>query len=426
MPASSASAPASPPTRRSRAKAKEAAASAEAGAPSLVNYLKQIHGLTKKRNYSAKSSKRSATSDMPRPSTSSRPILPRLDLPSVTLPAAATTDPKGKQPSVSAGAEPGPSRPRYAPIAPAIHPTRPSEDTRRAQGRRWPWLHPPHVGSSPDAPGTSAGGNSALSNLGSLQPRGPGFSGQFVGDMPPSMGRGPPQSAPGAPGIPEAMRPGPIRRQSTHPPYGMSGSPPSPHIPSPMYAQSTPEYHGDLARGSPVYNSPPAPCELSSSLYPQQPHHGAYTYTPPYGGSQTSSPQPSPSMTAPVAAPDDAENQPFVVTPEYEAFANAQFEHALRSGAMHASMTPGAPVATGSPPGYFTRPADTMMSPPLQQQPQAGSSLSYPYPQNAAQPLRNDVLYHQSSGTSTPSDPPADGTHYYPPQPEGDPSHRRW
>lgn len=421
------SASASPPTRRSRAKAKEAAASAEAGAPSLVNYLKQIHGLTKKRNYSAKSSKRSATSDMPRPSTSSRPILPRLDLPPVTLPASATTDPKGKQSSVGAG-EPGPSRPRYPPIAPAIHPSRPSEESRRAQGRRWPWLHPSHVVSPPDTAGSSTAGNSALSNLGALQPRGPEFSGQFVGDMPSSMGHGPSQSAPGAPGVPASMRPGPIRRQSTHPPYGISASPPSPHVSSPIYAQSTPEYHGDLARGSPVYSSPPAPRELSSSLYPHQSHHGAYTYTPPYGGSQTSSPQPSPSMIAPVAAPDDGENQPFVVTPEYEAFANAQFEHAMRSGAMHASMTPGAPVAAASPTGYFAHPGDTMMSPlqQQQQQTQSSSSLNYPYPQNVAQPLRSDVLYHQSSGTGTSSDHPADSTRYYPSQPEDDQSHRRW
>lgn len=66
----------------------------------------------------------------------------------------------------------------------------------------------------------------------------------------------------------------------------------------------------------------------------------------PYGvsptTSQTSTPLPSPSITAPVGRVDEGEDQPFIVTPEYEAFANARFEEAIRSGAMQASMTPAA------------------------------------------------------------------------------------
>ena len=77
-------------------------------------------------------------------------------------------------------------------------------------------------------------------------------------------------------------------------------------------------------------------------------------------------------MAPPAGQVDEGEDQPFVVTPEYEALANARFEEAIRSGAMQASMTPAAlspglagAFATTGANGYFAAAAQaTPPSPP--------------------------------------------------------------
>ena len=47
---------------------------------------------------------------------------------------------------------------------------------------------------------------------------------------------------------------------------------------------------------------------------------------------------------------DESEDQPFVITPEYEAIANARFEAAVRSGAMSMSIMTGPASAAAPPP----------------------------------------------------------------------------
>ena len=167
-----------------------------------------------------------------------------------------------------------------------------------------------------------------------------------------------------------------------------------------------------------------------------------------HGGVVSSSPP-----GAPMQVPDDPENQPFVITPEYEALANAEFEQAFRSGAMQASMTPTAmsPVVTSpgmhaGATGYFPSVpvgSANIMSPSMQQTPilstQAQQSASaytpYPYHPQHEQQLTRDTLYHQThdqsppGSSTTPSSSPPRPTHYYNPNspPGNDPSQaRRW
>lgn len=116
---------------------------------------------------------------------------------------------------------------------------------------------------------------------------------------------------------------------------------------------------------------------------------------------------PSPAVTAAptIHAPDDPENQPFVISPEYEAMANARFAAAVRSGAMHANMAPNmlSPVAAspvhGSA-GYFTSvPAsNSVMQPALSEMP----ATEYAYAQQEGAHLGHDVVHYSSmpGGTS--------------------------
>lgn len=149
--------------------------------------------------------------------------------------------------------------------------------------------------------------------------------------------------------------------------------------------------------------------------YPLEP----FNYPPqmvqghPYGvsptASQSNTPLPSPSVTAPIAQVDEGENQPFVVTPEYEAFANAQFEEAVRSGAMQASMTgpagmsPGMANALAGSNGYFTG----QVAP--QQDLLSQSNYTYPGSQHD---MQNQHIYQQQQQPGPPMSD-ADPAHYY-------------
>lgn len=204
------------------------------------------------------------------------------------------------------------------------------------------------------------------------------------------------------------------------------------------------EYHAapvELSEASsPTYQSPIAHEMQNSPMYSGQPHYGGYPYTVSPQNSQTSSPLPSPAAAA-AAGPgsmghtgDDLENQPFLVSEEYEALANARFEEAVRSGAMQASMTPNvlspvsaSPIATSA--GYFAAAptSDPMMAAaPLQhhqQQQQAPTNI----PQNeytyAQQHLGHDVIHYQLA----PGAVPDEQAHYYQPPSGADPSsHSQW
>jgi hypothetical protein len=159
-----------------------------------------------------------------------------------------------------------------------------------------------------------------------------------------------------------------------------------------------------------------------------------------------------PGVSSPSAGPspgnDDSENQPFVITPEYEAIANAEFEEAVRSGAMHGSMTPAvtSPVvmSSGMQRGardYFqSDPAGSVnvLSSSLQQQTaplstqaqHSGVGYAPYHPQHRPQP-RHEVFYSnpQAADDDVSISPPSDSMHYYKPEspPRGDPSHpNRW
>lgn len=167
-------------------------------------------------------------------------------------------------------------------------------------------------------------------------------------------------------------------------------------------------------------------------MYGAQPHYGAYPYAVSPQGSQTSSPLPSPSVTATTppgahhAGPDDPENQPFFVTPEYEALANARFEAAVRSGAVQANMTPNvlSPVAAspvaGPGAGYFAMPhaPDPMAHGAALQHAATLSPAEYAYAAQREPALQagHDVMHYHTAGVE--AGDPAQGyyhTHHTPP-----------
>ncbi|KAH9841132.1 uncharacterized protein C8Q71DRAFT_702186 [Rhodofomes roseus] len=88
------------------------------------------------------------------------------------------------------------------------------------------------------------------------------------------------------------------------------------------------------AQGMAVADSSQQPSTLDRNVSLDQLSY----YTMMSSASQASSPLPSPSLTAPESSAENVEDQPFIVTPEYEAFVAARFDEAVRSGAMQASM----------------------------------------------------------------------------------------
>ncbi|KAI0338764.1 hypothetical protein BDW22DRAFT_672830 [Trametopsis cervina] len=403
-PGTSHSLSASPPNRRPRLKSKESAQGAppvgDAAGPGLVNYLKQMHGLTKKRTHGAKGGKKvtSSTADLARPS-SSRPILPRLELPTTNL-TTALGDPKGKQTERAALEAASSGGSRYAPIAPAMSPTRhrTSDEERHVphQPRRWPWLQPAPVSPpTPDDPQLSPGALEALRNLQTIEPAVPRRSTQLPGE------RTPPAGARRGEAGHEMYRNVPgtqSQQQGAYPHTAMS----SPSRTSSLQGSHTgyPSASGDYHY---ITNAPPYGSPLSPASQVAQ-HYGAYS-GPVYMISTGNQPS-SPAVGGPGTSVDESENQPFVITPEYEALANAEFEHAVRSGAMHASMTPTvlSPVtSTGSASmhgtgSYFaadpTGSQAATVAPPLQQ-PMGSRDLAQPYPPHDPSG-RPHVLYQRT------------------------------
>ncbi|KIP01796.1 hypothetical protein PHLGIDRAFT_123037, partial [Phlebiopsis gigantea 11061_1 CR5-6] len=182
------SASATSPSRRSRAKGKDTAPPPmDPQGPGLVNYLKQVHGLTKKRNYGAKAGKRAAaaaaSTESTRAGTSSRPILPRLELPAANLAAVTPHRAAPRDDSATPAAPESPPPPaatataaagHYQPVAPVLPltgvRTLSLDDPRRAPAPRWPWLQPALVAPEADAPALTPATNAALRRLADMAP----------------------------------------------------------------------------------------------------------------------------------------------------------------------------------------------------------------------------------------------------------------
>lgn len=148
-----------------------------------------------------------------------------------------------------------------------------------------------------------------------------------------------------------------------------------------------------------------SPTNTSSSVYqtsPPTPSLAGSDYG--YGNSPPSSAASTPaSLSAPVN--DSGDDQPFIVTPEFEATVNARYNEAVLSGAMQASMTPAihsaVPLALSSPPYTQNIPA------PVRQE-QYYPTLSPAQPQHhtmspqdagyAAYPIAGHPSGHLSAG----------------------------
>ncbi|KAI0738239.1 hypothetical protein C8Q80DRAFT_1275763 [Daedaleopsis nitida] len=322
----------SPITPRSRPRASDAQqppAGSEGGG--LVSYLQQMHGLTKKKSYGIKAPKKTYA-DMRLPNAG-RPILPRLEVPQsqsdiYTYPTFDNVH--------SADIYLPPSDPQLLPprrhsveqLPSASLVTRTSNEDRRAR-RRGPWLPiTPLVSSTPSSPTstTSPGTLAALQSLASMTPRLPDFGTMAKDRMNPSaMAVSDSPAAYAVSSMPVSTSPSggyystPLTSWGKQPPGGAAASPNS-SAPSPTHTASS-----TLSDASRFQTSPPTPSLMSD-----------YTYgsSPPSSTSAT-----PPSITAPIGQGDSGEDQPFVVSPEYEAMVNQRFDEAVRSGAMQASMT---------------------------------------------------------------------------------------
>ncbi|EJF61907.1 hypothetical protein DICSQDRAFT_161239 [Dichomitus squalens LYAD-421 SS1] len=315
--------PHSPTTPRTRPRAPDSPQSPPASeGGGLVSYLQQMHGLTKKKSYGIKAPKKTYA-DIRLPG-SGRPILPRLEVPQPQsdLYAYPTFD-NGPASEIRAPSSepqiPPPRRHSVDQLPASSLVARTSNEDRRAR-RRGPWLPiAPLVSSTPSSPATatSPGTLAALQSLASMTPRLPDFvTKERMASSVPTDHR--PVYLMTASAVPMTSDPHPsaayyASNASAWSQHGSAVSSSSP-ISSPTHALS------------PVYQtSPPTPSLVGSDY--------AYSNSPPSSAASTPA-----SLCAP--ANDSGDDQPFIVTPEYEATVNARFDEAVRSGAMQASMTP--------------------------------------------------------------------------------------
>jgi hypothetical protein len=334
-----------------------------------------------------------------------------------------------------------------------------TEQHRRLPGRQWPWIQPTPVIPAAEPSGVTPQANAALHNLEHMNPSIHPYNAVYgshqrahriVGNYTEL-----PHNAASSPvdGMSQS------HQQDAYSAYvlGSTPSPPnhahaalsSPIHPTPL-ASSSPyhagprPYHtaptGISDASSPTYQSSLHHDVSHTQVYANQPHYAEYPYavSPQHSQSSSSPPVPSPSVVAATVAvtggptasisaggADDTENQPFVVTPEYEALANARFAAAVRSGAMQASMTPTAlsppsvsPV--GGHAGYFSiaphgQTSETRPAPPLPHQHQHRQptmhmqhETGYVYADHD-----HDMIHYQPQ----PGETPAEHATYY--QPSG-------
>ena len=275
----------------------------------LVGYLQRMHGLTKKRTYGAKQGKRPTT--VVEGHVPGRPILPRLDL----------TAPYPRPPlraSDSVLTSPGPS------TAPPSQSSSPSTERPTADaGSRASWQPLSPVFGSASGQASDSTAAAALRSLEAMAPRLTEF---HTADRPSASARSPPGRDTGRGAqLMQALahRDAVSADLSLQDMRGLTSASVS-------------------AMGSADVSSGSRPSTLDRSVSLDRLSY--YNMMP--SASQTSSPLPSPSLTAPESSAESAEDQPFIVTPEYEAFVAARFEEAVRSGAMQAaSMTSNLPSA---------------------------------------------------------------------------------
>ncbi|PCH34863.1 hypothetical protein WOLCODRAFT_165876 [Wolfiporia cocos MD-104 SS10] len=281
----------------------------------LVSYLQRMHGLTKKRSYGAKPAKRATGADV-RGAGSARPILPRLDLPG--SPYAV--------PGTSADHKNGISDPSTAMRTSPVAERSPPGDRRSRTRNHLPPLSPSSPGSSTAIDSTTA----ALLSLQSMTPRLTEFHNM---DQSQSSRSSKTSHAPANHPIDRGAELMQALAYHNAEARASGWSQDQPFSSGYTTAMLT----SDTARAPPAFNrsysvdettyQPPAPLTPRQSI--------SYNSTP--MASQTTSPLPSPGLTAPDCFSNDVEDQPFIVTPEYEALVNARFEEAVRSGAIQAA-----------------------------------------------------------------------------------------
>ena len=322
-----------------------------------MSYLQQMHGLTKKKSYGIKAPKKTYA-DIRLPG-SGRPILPRLEVPQsqsdiYTYPSFDTGQGPDGQPPVSVSQsdsqqlQPPPRRHSADQLPSGSLVVRTSIEDRRAR-RRGPWLPiAPLVSSTPSSPttATSPGTLAALQSLASMTPRLP----DFVTKERITPGASDPRAAYMV--VTQSAMPVPSdNNPNAYYLHNMNSAPTwSPHpgsvgmsmsMPVPMTMTMSPPSTSSLP--SPSTSHPPMSSAYGDASRPFQP-----TPPPSLAGSDyatysldgSSPPSSLSSSASSLPAQADGDDQPFVVTPEYEAIVNAHFEEAIRSGAMQASMTP--------------------------------------------------------------------------------------
>ncbi|KAH9943594.1 hypothetical protein B0H21DRAFT_748599 [Amylocystis lapponica] len=311
------------PNRKMSGTAARKARNAEANGthsdgPGLVSYLQQMHGLTKKRSYGTKAAKRTPGADMRFP-TVGRPILPRLEMPAPNVypypsfQASDAIEASATEPSVSPSSKQGSSLV-----------SRTSSDDRRAR-RRGPWLPSGHAASpigSPTSDSFSSTPSSTTAALRTLESMSPRLTEFHTTERPSrrSLAEWQHSQRGFGDGVNGMTTPVSGRALPTNVTWSSpSSSQPASQAPSPGYVPS-------LERqwpSSEMQHAPLLPRSNSSS--------SDFLYKP----DTTTLSQPH----SPASMSENAEDQPFVVTPEYEAFVTARFEQALRSGELGASMT---------------------------------------------------------------------------------------
>ncbi|KAH9847766.1 hypothetical protein C2E23DRAFT_488356 [Lenzites betulinus] len=346
----------SPTAPRSRGRGSESSNSPPegGGGGSLVTYLQQMHGLTKKKSYGVKAPKKSY-SDL-HFSMAGRPILPRLEVPQSGIYNYPSFDgAHAPEPQVLVSDAQSPPRRHSADQLPSASlVVRTNNDDRRAR-RRGPWLPiAPLVSSSPSSPTatTPSGTLAALQSLASMTPRLPDFGTNGRTQQDGSMGSAEmhdPYAAHNA-GSADARAYAMHSAMTSHPAESHAPYPASPPqdpqlTSSPTYfysrvPQSAPQWsqQGSVGTSPTSSASAPSPSHTSASGFSdtsRQYSDFAYGSSPPSSAAATPL-----SMTAPVRLPENSEDQPFIITPEIVAKSDADMAEVLRSGALQASMTP--------------------------------------------------------------------------------------
>lgn len=302
---------------------------------SLVSYLQQMHGLTKKRTYGTKTTKRSGSSSTspsasssagePSRSTINRPILPRLDLATPKQSHGRTPYPKPpssdleKSPPKTAAVSQTAASSITTTSTPAPSSSTTPQPERGNTPRRFPWILPtPLPELSPGQTERSQSATLALRSLAAMSLRqtdfsthgGPSSHSHDARVSTSPTGYSPPQH--------------PIVRGSQDDQPELSHTMQSGSSP-PTYATSLASLTGPNPISSGQYGPGWSPSQIHEyGPHPHDIHTQLHTVRSQYG------------TTAPMEDPGD---QPFIITPEYQARADAQFAEALRSGAIEAQMT---------------------------------------------------------------------------------------